>query len=116
MPWPTRSAGEERVQPVAASPRRETRPANHAFLERANLRTRLVARRKKAPRVARPHRIGRHPPARYFQVATCRARSEDGPRGSASMCSVSPVTGNLEWRFLKLPVASFGYNFRIAVY
>jgi hypothetical protein len=32
------------------------------------------------------------------------------------MCSVSPVTGNLEWRFLKLPVASFGYNFRIAVY
>jgi hypothetical protein len=30
-------------------------------------------------------------------------------------CLVSRVTGNLEWwRFLKLPVASFGYNFRIA--
>ena len=27
---------------------------------------------------------------------------------------MSRVTGNLEWRFLKLPVASFGYNFRIA--
>ena len=57
---------------------------------------------------------GRRKRSRLGPARLLRRSSHQQTKGRVHSELLNWSAGNLEWRFLKLPVASFGYNFRIA--